>query len=194
MSESVWKEEVDTGLINYIRSIVSLRKDGIIYQVPVVVRKPDEDFKEEQYPLISIYNLYDTFSTVRYSPERVRISYNETNKNAILEDSAIPYDLSYQIDFWAKLQSEMNEMTRLWLANNPKYFNLPVKDASGNNRSCLALQKGSVKKEDILKGQERTFHSIITYRISVSLDENIKTIVPIVTDIQLRTSMLNKEE
>ena len=58
-SESVWFEQVDTALIDYIKGIVKLPDaSGVLTPVPVKVRKPDEDFKIEEYPCITLYNLY----------------------------------------------------------------------------------------------------------------------------------------
>ena len=132
-SESVWFEHVDTALINYIKGIVKLPdKSGNLIPVPVKVRKPDEDFKIEEYPCITLYNLYSVRDEVRYFPDTVVVEKDPINHKLIEEKSAIPYSLFYQIDFWSRLQSQMNDMTRLWLGHHPdRYFNLPVKDLSG---------------------------------------------------------------
>ena len=55
LSESVWFEQVDTALINYIKGIVKLpNSNGVLTSVPVKIRKPDEDFKIEEYPCITL--------------------------------------------------------------------------------------------------------------------------------------------
>ena len=56
-SESVWFEQVDSALISLIQSTVSVyNSQGTLVPVPVKVRKPDEDFKIEEYPCITLYN------------------------------------------------------------------------------------------------------------------------------------------
>lgn len=184
-SESVWFEQVDTALINYIKGIVKLpNSNGVLTPVPVKVRKPDEDFKIEEYPCITLYNLYSVRDEVRYYPDTVVVETDPDRHRAILEKSAIPYSLFYQIDFWARNQSQMNDMTRLWLGYHPdKSFNLPVKDLSGNDRNSFVLMTDDLKKSDFLTGTQRTFHSVLTYKVWVEIDERIRTEGYLVTEI-----------
>lgn len=184
-SESVWFEQVDTALIGHIKEIVKLPdKQGLLTPVPVKIRKPDEDFKIEEYPCITLYNLYSTRDEVRYYPDPVVVERVPETNRMIQEKSAVPYSLFYQIDFWARTQSQMNDMTRLWLGYHPdRDFVLPVKDLSGNDRDCLVLQTDSLKKSDYLKAVERTFHSMLTYRVWVEIDEKIRTENYLVTAI-----------
>lgn len=184
MSESVWFEQVDTALINYIQEIVKLPSSSGVLSVPVKVRKPDEDFKIEEYPCITLYNLYSVRDEVRYYPDTVVVERDVENRKLIEEKSAIPYSLFYQIDFWARKQSQMNDMTRMWLGHHPdKSFNLPVIDLSGNNRDCFVLMTDDLKKSDFLTGTDRTFHSVLTYRVWVEIDERIRTEGHLITEI-----------
>ena len=183
LSESVWFEQVDTALVNFIKSKIVLTNDsGLRYAVPTTVRKPDEDFKVERYPSITVYNTSSRFAEERYDRESKILERNAENIQVILEEPALPYDLFYNIDFWAKTQTEMNEMTRQWLSKVKKYFNLTVRDMSGVPRDCFVLQRGDLTKGDFISGYERTFHSIIVYRISVELDERTQTITPMVIE------------
>lgn len=171
MGESVWFEQVDSALMKLLSN--TIRIDG--KPVKVIIRKPDEDFNEEDYPLVSIYNLYDKFSKLRYSPEPVVTHRLPESHTLILEDSALPYDLYYQIDFWATLQTDMNQMTKYWKAFTKSWFNLDVLDESGNKRSSLVLPRNDFKKQDFLKNGKRLFHSFGTYKIQVELDERGQT-------------------
>lgn len=176
-SESVWFEQVDTALKAKIQSVVHIGDNP----VKVIIRKPDDDFNDEEYPVVSIYNLYDRFSRIRYDPEP-RIVYCETEDNTlIMEKSALPYDLFYQIDFWATLQSDMNSMTKQWKAFADFWFNLSVQDESGNPRSCFVLSRNDFNKSDLMQNGRRLFHSFGTYRVSVELDEKVQYTVPMVT-------------
>lgn len=177
MSESVWFEQVDTSLINLIQSVIHI--DGV--PVKVVVRKPDDDFYDEDYPVVSIYNLSDKFSRVRYDPEPVIISRDIEHNRIYMERSALPYDLLYQIDFWSVLQSDMNSMTKQWKAFADFWFNLSVQDESGNPRSCFVLSRNDFNKSDLLQNGRRLFHSFGTYKVSVEIDENVVEDVPMVT-------------
>lgn len=186
-SESVWFEQVDVALVNHIKSIVKLpNSSGKLVSVPVTIRKPDEDFKIESYPSITIYNLYSKRDEIRYYPDRVITSKDPQRAKCIEESSAIPYNLFYQIDFWAKLQSQMNDMTRLWLGSCPdKYFNLPLKDMSGIDRNSFVCLTDDLKKSDLLDGDKRLFHSILTYKVWVELDERIGVEKPLITQVEI---------
>lgn len=187
-SESVWFEQVDTALLNYIKGIVKLPDSfGNPSTIPVKIRKPDEDFKVEEYPCITVYNLYNSRDEFRYYSDTVIVEKDIERGKFIQEKGAIPYNLFYQIDFWSKSQSQMNEMTRLWLGYHPdKCFNLPVKDVSGNDRDCFVLLSEDLKKSDLLTSNNRTFHSFITYRIWVEIDERIRTEGDLVTEIIIK--------
>lgn len=184
-SESVWFEQVDTALINYIKGIVKLpNSNGVLTPVPVKIRKPDEDFKIEEYPCITLYNLYSVRDEERYFPDTVVVDRDFDNHRLIEEKSAIPYSLFYQIDFWSRQQSQMNDMTRMWLGHHPdKCFNLPVKDLSGNNRDSFVLMTDDLKKSDFLTDTKRTFHSVLTYKVWVEIDERIRTEGYLITEI-----------
>lgn len=178
MSESVWFEQVDSALMKLLRTVIQI--DG--NPVKVVIRKPDEDFNEEDYPLVSLYNLYDRFSKGRYSPEPVVVSRNFDSNTAVLEESALPYDLFYQIDFWASLQSDMNSMLKQWKSFAPFWFNLDVLDESGNPRSCFVISRNDFSKADLLKEGKRLFHSFGTYKVQVELDTNNSEETAMVTE------------
>lgn len=184
-SESVWFEQVDTALINYIKGIVKLPNiNGVLTPVPVKVRKPDEDFKIEEYPCITLYNLYSIRDEVRYFPDAVVVEKYPDKHRLVEEKSAIPYSLFYQIDFWARQQSHMNDMTRLWLGYHPdRHFNLPVKDLSGNDRDSFVMMTNDLTKSDFLTDTKRTFHSVLTYKVWVEIDERIRSEGYLITDI-----------
>ena len=106
-----------------------------------------------------------------------------------MEQAALPYNLFYQIDFWSLQQSQMNSMLMQWvsLTQGGKDFNLPVIDTGGNSRSCYCLCKDDFKKSDLVDGNKRIFHSFITYRIYVEIDENIRIYEPMITDVGITT-------
>lgn len=180
MSESVWFEQVDTAFISHIQNLISLGGKTL----PVKVRKPDEDFKIEDYPCITLYNLYSRRDTERYFPDEVKVESDALNHKCVLEKGAIPFSLYYQIDFWSKLQSQMNDMTRIWLGNHPdRDFILPVIDMSGKERDCYVLLNDiMLNKSDSISGIERTYHSVLTYRVLVEIDENIQREVDMITE------------
>lgn len=169
--KSVWLEQIDSALIRFIRKHIKFNGNP----VKVIVRKPEDDFYSEEYPVVSIYCLYDHFSRERYEPQDVVVG--ETEENLILEKSALPYDLSYQIDFWSAYQSDMNYMLKQWKTLG-FWFNLTVEDVSGNERSCFVRSKGDFNKSDIFQAEKRLFHCSETFQIWTELDEGTQEEVP----------------
>lgn len=184
MSANVWFEEVNTGLINEILKSVkvtnSLGAKVPIGEEAVIVRKPEEDFKLEVFPCVSIYNKSYYHDTVRYDPIPVKLGLDLAKKNVEMEEPAVPFNLLYQIDFWSRYQTDMDCMTRTWLIKHFRQFNLDVIDDGGVKRSCNCMQKGQVMKSDLVLNKERLFHSIVNLEIWVELDDETRYNMPVV--------------
>ena len=192
MSANVWFEEVNTGLIKEIKDTVRVKNaNGVLVALEdeaLVVRKPEEDFKFEVFPCISIYNLSYRHDLLRYNPAPVRVGEDVENNIVVLEDPAIPFNLNYQIDLWAKYQTDMDCMTRTWLMKHFRQFNLNVIDDGGVERSCNCLMQGSVVKSDLVLNGERLFHSIIKLQIWVELDGETRYNKPMVVQRDIDAS------
>ncbi len=175
LSANVWFEEVSTGLINELKNTIRMKDEsGVLVPLPdnaFVVREPEEDFKFETFPCVSIYNINDDFNPLRYDPEPVEIARNEEEHYVTLEDHAVSFDLDYQIDFWAKYQSDIDTMTRTWLIRHFRDFNLPVIDDGGVERTCNVFTNGKLYRSDLLQDENRLFHAFIKYRIWVEIDD-----------------------
>lgn len=184
MSANVWFEEVNTGLLKELKDTVRIKDaNGVLVALndkALIVRKPEEDFKSEIFPCISIYNLNDKFDSRRYNPEPIKVGI--VGKEAILEDPAVPFNLLYQIDFWTKYQTDMDYMTKTWLKKHFRQFNLTVIDDGGTKRSCNCLVQGGFVKSDLVLNGERLFHSVIKLQIWVELDDETRYNKHIVID------------
>lgn len=185
MSANVWFEEVNTGLLKEIKNTVKVKNSsGLLIALDddaIVVRKPEEDFKLEKDPCISIYNLTYAYDPFRHNPSPVVVDAKEDT--VTLEETAIPFNLMYQIDFWAKYQTDMDCMTRTWLRSHYRQFNLPVVDDGGTERTCNCLSRGSIVKSDLVLEGERLYHSIIKLVIWVELDDEIRYNKPVPKEI-----------
>ena len=183
MSANVWFEEVNTGLLLEIQNTVKIKDiNGFPISLKgeaLVVRKPEEDFKVETYPCVSIYNLSYKHDPTRYNPSPVVVETDTTTNTVTLEESAVPFNLMYQIDFWAKYQTDMDSMTKTWLKKHFRQFNLTVVDDGGVKRTCNCIMKGDVVKSDLVLNGERLYHSIIKLLIWVELDDEIRYNKPI---------------
>ena len=191
MSANVWFEEVNTGLLKEIKDTVRVKNaNGVLVELEdkaLIVRKPEEDFKIEVCPCVSIYNLTYKHDPLRYNPAPVKVGEDKVNKLVILEDPAVPFNLSYQIDFWADYQTDMDCMTRTWLSKHFRQFNLKVIDDGGVERSCNCLTQGSVVKSDLVLNGKRLFHSVIKLQIWVELDNETRYNKPMVVDSNIDT-------
>ena len=178
MSANVWFEEVNAGLMKEIKDSVRIRDSkGRLISLDdkaIVVRKPEEDFKFEVFPCVSIYNSTFYHDPLRYNPTPVKVGEYKEENLAIMEEPAIPFVLNYQIDFWAEYQVDRDTMIRTWLMKHFRQFNLDVLDDWGVDRSCNCLKQGSVVNSDLVRNGERLLHSIIKYQIWVELDEEIR--------------------
>ena len=188
---SIWKEEVDTGLIDEIFNTVRVRNArGVLVPLSskekqVLIRKPEEDFKPEKYPCVSIYNTGDEFSKKRHNPNPIKTF---RKGKLFLEDRAVPFDLTYNIDFWSEYQSDMNAMTREWLKHHFRQFNLKVSDDTGNEVYVNCLMTVSPKKSDLMVNGERLFHTIISYRIWVEIKDETQYNTDVATKVNIDVS------
>lgn len=177
MSANVWSEEVERGLKQEILNTVFYLTDtGIkapLTEDMVFVRDPEEDLREEQIPCVTITPLYNRFDARRYNPNPVIMSRNDEENLLTMQNSAVPFNLFYQIDFWSRYKEDINLMTSTWLRKHFRQFNLKVVDDGGTERSSNVIVNESLRESDLLKNQKRLFHSIISYVIWVELDDEV---------------------
>ena len=182
MNTSAWTEQVDTAL-------VTLLKDTLIIpdaEVDVFVTKPDKDFYIESYPCAAVHNLYTRFDEDRYYPSQKRLVSLDTNAGvAVCQDVPLPFKLNYQIDFWSKFKTDMNLMSAQWLSKYPNFFNLPIIDEAGNERSLFAQRKDSFTPRDYFEKRERIFHANMTYEIWGDLDYTVPVSGKVFTELTL---------
>lgn len=181
----MWKEQIDSALIKFIQKHVSFSRDSGDKTVPVLVRNPEEFAKIEEYPTITICNLFDRFDPMRTFERESVVNRDFENNKMTLEEEAIPFQLFYQMDFWSLFKVDMNRMTKLWLSVAYKDFILPVLDEGGNARESLAVLKDPLTGADFLQADERIFRSTVTYKISAEIDENVQRIVDMSTVVNI---------
>lgn len=181
MNSTVWTEQICTGLKAYIQNLLTFTKGNTQVPIPVHVKKPDEDFKTESYPMVYIYNFsISKRDHMRYYPFRVLRFVNPQTHTGKLERTAVPYSLYFQIDFYTTLQSDMDAIIQKWNFEAGREINIPVVDSGGNTQYAFALNTGNVvQKQDKLSGNNRVFCSSFTYRIWAEIDEeNVNNLEP----------------
>ena len=195
MSASVWFEEVNTGLLAELFNTIKVRNEsGVLVSLPrkaFTVREPEEDFKFETFPCVSIYNLDYRHNPLRYLPFPVAVSNDKEHHIVTLEDHAVSFDLNYQIDFWSKYQTDLDDMTKSWMIKHFRQFNLPVEDSGGHKISCNCFITESVRRSDITEDKERLFHAYAKYRIWVEIDEETSYNTSMGTEVAIDASENN---
>ena len=186
MSANVWFEEVERGLKEEIlRTVEYLTPAGVKEPVSnemVFVRDPEEDLREEEIPCVTITPIMNRFDPRRYNPNPVVINRDTKNNTVHMQESAVPFNLTYQIDFWSRYREDMNIMTSSWIKKHFRQFNLPVVDDGGVVRSSNALIYENMRPVDLMRNQKRLYHSIISYVIWVELDDEVGYNVSMVAD------------
>ena len=186
MSANVWFEEVERGLKEEIlRTVEYLTPAGVkepVSKEMVFVRDPEEDLREEEIPCVTITPIMNRFDPRRYNPNPVVINRDTKNNTVHMQESAVPFNLTYQIDFWSRYREDMNIMTSSWIKKHFRQFNLPVVDDGDVVRSSNALIYENMRPVDLMRNQKRLYHSIISYVIWVELDDEVGYNVSMVAD------------
>lgn len=182
---SVWLKEVDTALVKLISDTITVPDElGIPQKVDVIVRDPEKEAKLTNFPCVSIYNYNQKKATDRMDTQsKVIVKYETEDKKTVLVDSvAKPYYLFYQIDFYAKYQTDIDEMTRQWLGLTDLHFLLEVRDTKNNKRQCV-VDELDYRYSNARKSIHQRSYS---YRVWVELDETVPIPVPTVQEVILR--------
>ena len=171
-----WIDDVDEALLKEIGGCVKVYdKWGNEIDLPeegLIIRRPENDYRIETYPSVSIYNISAVHSRIRQLDQKMDVVFDHSNAKSYFYKSGVPFDLSYQIDFWSKYKQDMNLMLKTWLLKHYRQFNLVIENDEGY--SCNVLQEGRIVKSDLLEDDERLYHSIIYYMIWVEIaDETL---------------------
>lgn len=188
---SVWLKEVETGFHKLIKDTVrTYNSSGQLEPVKVVVLNPEKESSSvTEFPCVSITNTNQVFDKLRYDSKDVMVSKDPETNKAIMEKSAKPYTLHYQIAFWAEYLNDINEMTRCWLEHIPHDTILEVKDTDGITRHCVMHQTNFVNLDSFeSRNNRRLLKRVYSYKVWVELDGAIKVEVPIVTDREINNT------
>jgi len=177
---SVWYEEIDTALLDLLKNSMTINGNA----VTAFVRKAEKEFKVEVYPSVSIYCVNTKYDINRDDPNLKEVLVGKDSSNAIYENKAVPFNLSYQIDLWARYKEHMNDLTQQFVVNIPRWFNLDVLDASGNERSVLVQQRTSLTTRDYMSENERVYHSTAYFNVQTEVDGGVTTTKPLVKDVK----------
>ena len=204
MSETIWKAEAEAGLVAFIKQYMTLEGKP----VNAFVRLPDEDLKEEIFPCMSVFNIFDVPNEYRrqrsrFIPHLMHRNYDKGE--AIMTKQPLPVDALYQIDFWSFSNRQINEMTNKWMDMCEGYFNLDCEDVSSNLRNIFCRQVSNMRSQSMGHGslrnssygqydqarRVRVFNSSIDYRVWLEIFEKNTFTRRIVTEVSFRLHVKN---
>lgn len=180
MSNSVWYGEVDLALVKLLKKIF-----GESIQVYFNSNRDLND-KKIVYPYIKITHLGEKFAFDRYDPNRQLVSIDTDRMTAVIEDSALPYNLEYQIDLISDTNKGNNSNTLKWISNVRPFSTLKVIDNGGIERSCFMSCKQPVNLQETTKDDKVIFRHIIRATIRVEVDESTPEEVKMATNINVK--------
>ena len=186
-SDTVWNAQILGGFINLIHSVVGS-------DVKVQIRKPDEDFKVETYPSAILQVLYQKFSVDRYYKDEIYLVSKDMSTYKGVEDNPpLTYDIAVQVDFFAKLQSDIDSMVIKWLSYQRRDFNLSVNTVGGESTDVHVMPVSNARRLDEVNGNERIFRSCFNYKVYGRIEEHTgRTEVPLVKTLIFNTKGMKK--
>lgn len=176
MSNTVWYEQVDIALIKLIHKV---------FGEDMKVRfRGEDDFTDNSLPYVAIQHLGETFDLFRYDSNPVRL--RDEEGYTVLEESAKPYTLHYQLTLTTDKITQMNYMSMLWNNEVTDYYNLDVVDMGGTTRSCYMRLEGRPIQQSEGLNEDRMFSSTYSYKIWVEIDESKSYTKPLVTTVEIK--------
>lgn len=170
---SVWLQEVDQGLFNLIKSIVTYPDfNGTPIPVEPIFPLDSADLKDLELPTVIVRHLGESFDMDRYDPNNTEIivGYNEEKTVAYMENLAKPYILQYQLDFVSEYKEDMNHMLKMWHGNMDKRHNLSVMTSEGVSTTSYMYLVQPPKTLNQQKGDKKLYRTVFLYNIKVELD------------------------
>ena len=165
MDKSVWLEQVDTALIPLFKS--SLGMD-------VIPKTPETEIQKKTLPIACLQEIFH-----RYASDR---DCSEIQITVVKEDSvevhskATPFNLSYQFEIWTEFQSDLSDLSRLWLSSFFPYTQFEVTDVSGEKRKCYFDVSPQIEHSNETVSGRRLFREIYTLKVGEELDPDNRTI------------------
>lgn len=182
MNQSLWYEQIDGALIEFISDNIKL--DGV--PAHVFVRKPEEEFDKITFPCVTIYNLSTKPHQSREDVVFGSLDSRDTEGNTISYKAApVLYEHVYQLDFWARFQSQMNEMTYQWFSKVEKDANVSAQTQSGTSVTFYLVQERGLQKSDLISGKERLFHSFLSYTVFADIDTQEIETIPMIKEVEV---------
>lgn len=182
----------------YYRNIIKGLKELVpkIFgeEIPVIVRKPDEDFKTEYDKSIIVQLTGSKYDIVRQQiTSDILINQNRDDKTIVSEKVGLPYTLEIQMEFRTKSQNDLDFMVIKFLSYRQRNLVIPVKNNDGEDENVLVNFKLDDKRMDETEGSTRIFRSVYVFNAYGRINEHVQITDPMVTDFETHvTSVTDK--
>lgn len=169
---SVWYEEIDKALLNFIRENITIldRKNNKRVYCPCKVRLPEKDGEINSMPCITISHISEMKDYTRYNWQGYYSS-QLNEDNTIEQRLPKKYNITFQIDLWSNYMVDNNDLTMQWADKFDNKTSLLVIDNEGQEVLCEMYKVGYNFGSDA-EDNKRTFKSSYLYTIWVTIDED----------------------
>ena len=195
-SHTVWNREIFEGFMSLLHKIYGDK-------LPVHVKKPDEDFKVESYPCVILQVTNYKFSIDRwYKYDEYMVARDTENFLGVVDKTPLPFDISLQMDFYSKTQTELESMTVAWLFRFRRDLLLHVKckgwEKDGDTDfedDVLVLQEGVAKRMDEVQYSDRLFRACYNFNVHGKIEEHdLREEVPLLRKARVTTQLFTERE
>lgn len=184
-SDTIWNKEIFEGFQSLLYKLF-----GETFNV--LVRKPDEDFKLEKFPCAVLQIPSYRFSVDRWY-KKDRYVVETRGRNVIIDAPPLPFDIQLQMDFYAKLQDDIDKLQIKWLSYFGRDLILDVVTRGGNDDKVLVLADGSAQRMDEVFGKDRLFRLINMFKVHAKIEEHdAREIIRIPTEVKVITYLLGR--
>lgn len=176
---------------NIIRGLKELVPKIFGEEIPVIVRKPDEDFKTEYDKSIIVQLTGSKYDIVRQQiTNDILINQNHDDKTIVSEKVGLPYTLEIQMEFRTKSQNDLDFMVIKFLSYRQRNLVIPVKNNDGEDENVLVNFKLDDKRMDETEGSTRIFRSIYIFNAYGRINEHVQITDPMVTDFETHVTIV----
>ena len=176
---------------NIIRGLKELVPKIFGEDIPVIVRKPDEDFKTEYDKSIIVQLTGSKYDIVRQQiTSDILINQNHDDKTIVSEKVGLPYTLEIQMEFRTKSQNDLDFMVIKFLSYRQRNLVIPVKNNDGEDENVLVNFKLDDKRMDEIEGSTRIFRSVYVFNAYGRINEHVQITDPMVTDFETHVTIV----
>lgn len=176
---------------NIIRGLKELVPKIFGEEIPVIVRKPDEDFKTEYDKSIIVQLTGSKYDIVRQQiTNDILINQNHDDKTIVSEKVGLPYTLEIQMEFRTKSQNDLDFMVIKFLSYRQRNLVIPVKNNDGEDENVLVNFKLDDKRMDEIEGSTRIFRSVYVFNAYGRINEHVQITDPMVTDFETHVTIV----